>query len=640
MIRTNAPHRLLPLLLVVSSACSSDKGSVTGPGADPPPTPAALARASGDQQSGVVGATLKDSLMVRVTDAQGRPYAGAAVAWAVASGGGSVGQGSTTSDASGHARTTWTLGTTPGTNTVTAAISGLQPVTFSATAAAGAAARLRITPDSVSTGTWGDTVRLAAVAEDAYGNVLPAASVQWSTSDTLVLRIGANGLATSRRAGQATLQARLDTVRASVKATVHLQRNARCLVPTGLPTRPTVGSPQVRLVETPGMFTGNAPSYPVHQPATGDFDGDGDEDIVAFSFNFPPLPVGGSAQFWRNVGGRFVEDPGAFTTGPVSVENPRQVEVRDFNGDGVVDLFVADHGWDWEPFDGAQDRLLLSQPGGKMAERSGTHLSPQRPNQYTHASASGDWDCDGDVDLFSGSGGGMFGVQTHELYYNNGAGSFVSDTRRWPAELVAGDFQFTSGAACDFDRDGDTDLFIGANTGAKKRSFFLTNDGFGTFRHAPQGALPTLRYEPIVDVIDARCADLDRDGWQDLVISASPAYVDGVVEVLLNRGDWRFENVTEQLAPNQWVGRDVWPSRSYLTDMNADGWLDILVTTIGGDAHAYVNRGAGQAFASIKLDGAYTFPVDANGDGRTDMFWPGGRGEDGTPYMPVLFMNR
>lgn len=613
---------------------------MTGPDRDPPPAPAAVVRVSGDQQNGVVGAFLRDSLVVRVTDAQGRPIAGAAVAWAVTAGGGSVSQSSTTSDAGGQARVAWTLGKAPGQNTVTATVAGLQPVTFSATAAAGAAARLRITPDSVSAGTWGDTVRLAAVAEDAFGNVLPAAGVQWSSADTLVVWISANGLATSRRAGQATLQAALDTVRASIRATVHLQRNPRCVVPSGLPSRPAVGSPQVRLVETPGMFTGRAPAYPVHQPASGDFDGDGDEDIILFSFNFPPLPVGGSAQFWRNVGGRFVEDPNAFSTGPVSVENPRQVEVRDFNGDGIVDLFVADHGWDWEPFDGAQDRLFLSEPGGKMAERSGTHLSPQRPNQYTHASASGDWDCDGDVDLFSGSGGGMFGVQTHELYYNNGAGSFVSDTRRWPAELVAGEFQFTSGAACDFDRDGDTDLFIGANTGAKKRSFFLMNDGFGTFRYAPQGALPTLRYEPIVDVIDARCADLDRDGWQDLVISATPAYLDGVVEVLLNRGDWRFENVTDRLAPNQWIGRDVWPSRSYLTDMNADGWLDILVTTIGGDAHAFINRGAGQAFASIKLDGAYTFPVDANRDGRTDMFWPGGRGEDGTEYLQVLFLNR
>jgi len=103
-------------------------------------TAAQTAAASGAGQSATVGQTLAAPLVVLVNDASAHPAAGISVIFAVTSGGGSVGSPTATTDAAGHAQTTWTLGTATGTQTVSATVSGAagSPVTFSATATAAA----------------------------------------------------------------------------------------------------------------------------------------------------------------------------------------------------------------------------------------------------------------------------------------------------------------------------------------------------------------------------------------------------------------------------------------------------------------------------------------------------------------------
>jgi len=99
-----------------------------------------IALAGGDNQSGAPNAVLPAQLSVRTADVFGNGTAGTAVTWAVTGGSAGVAPASTTSDASGVARTTVTLGATAGAVTITATSAGLagSPVTLHATVSAAA----------------------------------------------------------------------------------------------------------------------------------------------------------------------------------------------------------------------------------------------------------------------------------------------------------------------------------------------------------------------------------------------------------------------------------------------------------------------------------------------------------------------
>ena len=94
--------------------------------------PDAIVKISGDNQSGRPGATLANPLVVEVIDANDDPVSGVTVTFTATAGGGSVSPASATTNNSGRAQTRLTLGDEPGDNTVTARVSGLTAVTFTA----------------------------------------------------------------------------------------------------------------------------------------------------------------------------------------------------------------------------------------------------------------------------------------------------------------------------------------------------------------------------------------------------------------------------------------------------------------------------------------------------------------------------
>ncbi len=94
--------------------------------------PSSLAKFAGDGAAGVAGSGIQ--LVVKTTDSYGNGVAGITVNWAVGTSGGTLSDVSSTSDASGLARVTLTLGATPGVYTVTATSGSFAPVTFSVTA--------------------------------------------------------------------------------------------------------------------------------------------------------------------------------------------------------------------------------------------------------------------------------------------------------------------------------------------------------------------------------------------------------------------------------------------------------------------------------------------------------------------------
>ncbi len=99
----------------------------------------------GDGQMAPAGATLPDSLIVRATDAAGNPVEGVGVAWRV-TGGGSVSDAATATDANGRAGVVRTLGGAAGEQSTLAEVPAASgsPVTFIATATSGSAGKLRV----------------------------------------------------------------------------------------------------------------------------------------------------------------------------------------------------------------------------------------------------------------------------------------------------------------------------------------------------------------------------------------------------------------------------------------------------------------------------------------------------------------
>ena len=96
--------------------------------------PHTLTKVSGDGQEGQAGEPLAKPFVVSVLDEDGVAMAGVAVSFSATAGGGTLSSTTVTTDANGRARSTLTLGSDEGTNTVSATVEGLDPVTFTATA--------------------------------------------------------------------------------------------------------------------------------------------------------------------------------------------------------------------------------------------------------------------------------------------------------------------------------------------------------------------------------------------------------------------------------------------------------------------------------------------------------------------------
>jgi hypothetical protein len=162
---------------------------------------------SGNNQSGPVSTELPTPLVVAVLDAGQNPVPGVAVTWVVRTGGGSVTPATSTTDASGQATAVWTLGAQPGPNTLGAVVSGIGVAEFSATAQAGAPARLTIRTQPSATTTSGTPLAQQPVIQllDAQGNPTGQSGVDVTVaigsgaatlSGTTTKRTDANGRAT------------------------------------------------------------------------------------------------------------------------------------------------------------------------------------------------------------------------------------------------------------------------------------------------------------------------------------------------------------------------------------------------------------------------------------------------------------
>ncbi|MEO8295319.1 MAG: SBBP repeat-containing protein [Gemmatimonadota bacterium] len=155
---------------LAGSPLSFTATGITGP-------PASIVVLSGNQQIGVAGMVLADSLAVEVLDASGIGVPAVSVGWTVSPGNGAVTPAAVLTDPNGRAAVTWKLGNSAGQQAVNASVNGFS-AQFTATAGAGAPAQLAmlVPPTSSVSGvilTPAPEVQL----KDVHGNITAQAQV-------------------------------------------------------------------------------------------------------------------------------------------------------------------------------------------------------------------------------------------------------------------------------------------------------------------------------------------------------------------------------------------------------------------------------------------------------------------------------
>ena len=146
----------------------------------------------------------------------------------------------------------------------------------------------------------------------------------------------------------------------------------------------------------------------------------------------------------RHVHGRHGAEPHRQRVRP----GPRRA-AADFNGDGWIDLYVAN--------DSQPNQLWINQHDGTFrntALLAGAALTPEGKAEASMGVDAGDFDNDGDEDLFITEQTG----EGHNLYVNDGTGAFDDQSAR--SGLAAASLGFTGfGTAWfDYDNDGWLDL--------------------------------------------------------------------------------------------------------------------------------------------------------------------------------------
>jgi len=243
------------------------------------------------------------------------------------------------------------------------------------------------------------------------------------------------------------------------------------------------------------------------------------------------------------------------------------IAVADVNGDGLEDAYICGAS-------GNNGMLYLQNADGTFRKHSAeTFRSNPAPEET--AALFFDADNDGDQDLYLASGGNEFQPPNprlnDRLFYNDGAGNFSLQQGALEENFQHGSVVIAS----DIDHDGDQDLFVGGRVVAGKygqtpESRILFNIGPGRFRNETAGVAPEL--EHIGMVTDAVWADLDEDGYEDLIIVGEWM----PITVFMNRnGKLEKADIPDLDKTNGW-----WNTIT-LTDLNGDGRPDFVLGNLG-----------------------------------------------------------
>jgi dienelactone hydrolase len=299
-----------------------------------------------------------------------------------------------------------------------------------------------------------------------------------------------------------------------------------------------------------GMFKSAADyglGFGSHHPnsaAVGDFNGDGKLDLVVANGGSNDVSV-----FLGNGDGTFRAAVDYVTNSDLDSVEPSSVTVGDFNRDGNLDLAVANPG----------GLSVLLGNGDGTFKPFVSYAAGSTPFWV----AAGDFNRDGKLDLVVANEGS----NNISVLLGKGDGTFEAAvnyaTGSKPASVAVGDFN----------ADGKLDLAV-ANLGSNSVSVLLGN-GDGTFRTTVDyGAGSAPRWVTV--------GDLNGDGKLDLVV-ANNAVSGGTpgVSVLLGNGNGTFKSDVEYAVGSE-------PESVALGDFDGDGRLDIAVADIGSSSQVFV----------------------------------------------------
>ena len=321
-----------------------------------------------------------------------------------------------------------------------------------------------------------------------------------------------------------------------------------------------------------------------------DINSDGHVDIFyapSEGWQRDPIPA---ELYLNNDAGCFTLDTSILGANPPRRLAPRKALPGDFNGDGRMDVFVLDHGYDKPPFPGAAPYVILSSGNGYVLGSGLESLIG-----FQHGGASADIDSDGDIDVFVTD---LRSIDAPFFLINDGSGSFALDTDRveglerkalYTAELV------------DVDGDGFLDLLAAGHEydsgGGHFPTQILWGDHTGKFSTNRATILPGVSGRGIV--VDIDVSDTDGDGDKDIVIdrtsddSTDEWYSGYYVQLVEQVGGRRFEDKTVELLHQNADEDTDWIVWIRMCDCDADGDVDIVVDDAARNL-IWKNDGTGQ----------------------------------------------
>lgn len=279
----------------------------------------------------------------------------------------------------------------------------------------------------------------------------------------------------------------------------------------------------------------------------------------------------------------------------------------DINGDGLEDIFIGNAL-------GAEASLFMQSDNGTFVKTN--QALWQKEAKYEDANALFfDADGDSDLDLYVVSAGYELSENDRllqdRLYLNDGKGNFKTAKHALPKMLVSGK-EVTAG---DYDGDGDLDLFVGGNVIPGKyplspKSYLLKNEN-GRFVDATKNN--TILSE-IGMVSDAIFTDYDMDNDLDLLVVGEwmqPTFFDNdngsfekskQIQGLEHTEGWWFSTVAGDFdndgdqdyvvgnigKNNKFQPTDKKPISIYGKDFDDNGSFDVALTKIANGKHVPV----------------------------------------------------